>query len=364
MAYTYDDFTKAASSAGVLNSFDANDLDYAKKYPEFGLSMVSLKRDLGNAKTDEQKLLASEAMNQLRKNYGSYWTGGQGNRSYAASYGSKINDTMKQINNYGDFKYDPGSDPLYSDYKKAYLREGDRAAANALAQSAAATGGRASSYANAAAQQAANYYAAKVADAIPTLRAQALDEYNNGLNILRSNLNMYQGQDDSDYKRYLDMINAEYQKERDAVADAQQELANAMQVYQVTGKITGPLKDLIGAAVKENTGSSGGGGGGGGGTATKVKTTGTPASTGGTQNATQKLAAAIDKTLAKTDGKVSNPVASSAYDLTRATVANAAQNAAKASQPLYEYTNGRTATRVTTNSNWAGNKPASAYAKK
>ena len=270
MAYTFDDFTKAATSAGVLDSFDANDLDYAKKYPEFGLSMVSLKRDLGNAKTDEQKLLASEAMNQLRKNYGSYWTGDSGNRSYAASYGSKINDTMKRINDYGDFKYDPGTDPLYSDYKKAYLREGERAAANALAQSAAATGGIPSSYAQTAAQQAANYYAARVADAIPTLRAQALDEWNNGLNVLRGNLSMYQGQDDSDYKRYLDMINAEYQKERDAVADAQQEYANALQLYQLTGQITGPLKDLLASAVKESTGGGGGYYGGGGTTPQKT----------------------------------------------------------------------------------------------
>lgn len=279
MAYTYDDFTTAATNAGVLDSFDQNDLDYAKKYPEFGLSMVSLKRDLGSATTDEQKLLATEAMNQLRKNYGSYWTGENGNRSYAASYGSKINDTMGKIDNYGDFKYDPASDPLYSDYKKSYLREGSRAAANALAQSAAATGGMPSSYAELAAQQAANYYAGKLADAIPTLRAQALDEWNNGLNVLRGNLSMYQGQDDSDYKRYLDMINAEYQRERDAVADAQQELANALQIYELTGKVTGPLKDLIGSAPKASGGGgggggySGGGGSSGGGSTAKVTTT-------------------------------------------------------------------------------------------
>lgn len=326
MAYTYDDFTKAATSAGVLDSFDQNDLDYAKKYPEFGLSMVSLKRDLSNAKTDEQKLLASEAINQLRKNYGSYWTGDAGNRSYAASYGSKINDTMKQIDNYGNFTYDPSTDPLYSDYKKAYLREGERAAANALAQSSAATGGVPSSYAQTAAQQAANYYAGKVADAIPTLREQALNEWNNGLNVLRSNLSMYQGQDDSDYKRYLDMINAEYQKERDAVADAQQELANALQIYQMTGKVTGPLKDLLAAAVSSGGGSSGGGGYSGGGGTTKKTTT--PASSVSTKTASQALADTVAKTVAATGGTVQNPIASSVYDLTRTTVANAAKNAA------------------------------------
>ena len=277
MAYTYEDFTTAAKNAGLMDSFDQNDLDYAKKYPEFGLSMVSLKRDLGSAQTDEQKLLATEAMNQLRKNYGSYWTGNAGNRSYATSYGSKITGLQDQIDNYGPFSYDPSTDPLYADYKKAYLREGQRAAANALGQAAASTGGIPSSYATQAAQQAANYYAGKVADQIPTLRAQALEEYNNDLNRLRNNLSMYQGQDNTDYSRYLDMLNAEYQRDRDAVADAQQEFNNAMAIYEATGKITGPLKDLFGKAAASSGGGGGGGGGGyyGGGGGSTTSSTGT-----------------------------------------------------------------------------------------
>lgn len=312
MAYTYNDFTKAATDAGVLSRFDQNDLDYAKKYPEFGLSMVSLQRDLGNAKTNEQKLLATEAMNQLRKNYGSYWTGESGNRSYATSYGSKINDAMEKVNNYGPFKYsgqddykklldsvvnrgsfsyDPETDELFDSYRKTYLREGDRAAANALAQAASATGGMASSYANTAAQQAANYYAGQLADMIPQLRTQRYgewqDEYANMLQALgamdtdrgteykvytdtygrlQDALKNLQTQDESDYKRYLDMLNAEYQRDRDAVADAQQEWNNAWAIYEKTGQITGPLKDVMGAqAAAAASGGSGGGGGGGSG---------------------------------------------------------------------------------------------------
>jgi len=200
MAYTYDDFTKAANSAGVMDSFDYNDLTLAQKYPEYGLSLVTLKRDLGNAKTNEQQLLVNEAINQLRKNYGSYWTGDQGDRTYATSYGSKINGLQSKIDNYGDFtydkegdyqglldkianqeefSYDPDTDPIYSSYRKAYLREGDRATANAMAKAAAATGGRQSSWSDYVGQQAGNYYAAQLADKIPELRAQRLSEYNN-----------------------------------------------------------------------------------------------------------------------------------------------------------------------------------------
>lgn len=308
MAYTYNDFVTAATNAGMMDQFDTNDIDMAKKYPEYGLSMVSLKRDLGNAKTNEQQLLANEAINQLRKNYGSYWTGDSGNRTYAASYGSKISDTMDRIKNYGDFKYssqdqykklldqaanreefswNPEKDELFSDYKKTYLREGDRAAADALAQAASATGGNISSFAQQAAQQGANYWAGKLADAIPALRAQRFGEYTDNFNMLLNSIGQmsadrdneyrvwgdklaqlqqvltnYQNQDKSDYARYLDMVNAEYQRERDAVADAEKELQNALTIYQLTGQATGALKDMLAAA---GLGTAAGGGSSGGG---------------------------------------------------------------------------------------------------
>ena len=359
--YTYDDFTRAADAAGLTGSFDASDLTTAQKFPEYGLSLVSLKRDLGNAQTAEQRLLATEAMNQLRKNYGSYGVGEGSNRSYATSFGSRINQQMEDIGNYapyssaygdqiskaledignyGDFtysqdsaykdvldkiinqqsfSYDPSTDPIFSSYKKAYNREGDRAAANALAAAASATGGRASSYANMAAQQANNYYAGKLADVIPTLRSQALTEYNNQydqllrqmnamasdrgneyqqyldrltqmqqqlqalqgqdateygrytdqLGQMQQDLENLRAQDATDYSRYLDELNAAYQRERDEAADKQNDFDNSLKVFQATGQITGPLADYLGggstyaAAAATYTGGSGGYGGGG-----------------------------------------------------------------------------------------------------
>lgn len=356
----YDDFVAAARNAGLYNSFDQNDLDFAKKYPEYGMSLINLMGDLGKAQTNEQRLLATEAINQLRKNYGSYWTGDKGNRSYATSYGSKIGSALDEIGNYDPFEYsrageyddmltrlngydpfqysgktayqdllnqvtgfnyDPDTDPLFSAYRKQYSREGDRASANALAQAAAATGGRPSSYATTAAAQAGNYYAGQLADRIPELAKQRLDTllqglgamdtqrnqeyqeysdaytrllndlaamdtqrnqefevYNNRYDQLNQNLRNLQGQDEIDYKRYLDMLNAEYQRDRDAVADAQQEWNNAWAIYQQTGKITGPLKNVIKepkTAASSGTGGGGssGGGGGSGGSASSKKTT-------------------------------------------------------------------------------------------
>ena len=78
MPYSYDDFLSAATSSGLLGEFSQADLETAKKYPEFGLSILSLKRDYHDAATDEQKLLANEAANQLRSSYGNYMGGSDG----------------------------------------------------------------------------------------------------------------------------------------------------------------------------------------------------------------------------------------------------------------------------------------------
>ena len=61
MPYSYNDFLNAATSSGLLGEFSQADLETAQRYPEFGLSILSLKRDYHDAATDEQKLLANEA---------------------------------------------------------------------------------------------------------------------------------------------------------------------------------------------------------------------------------------------------------------------------------------------------------------
>ena len=67
MAYTYDDFVKAANQSGLMGQFSQDDLNLAQKYPEFGLSVLSLKKDYNNATTAEQRLLANQAANELAR---------------------------------------------------------------------------------------------------------------------------------------------------------------------------------------------------------------------------------------------------------------------------------------------------------
>ena len=314
MAYTYDDFVKAANQAGVMDRFSQSDLTTAQKNPEYGLSMVGLMQDISKATTAEQRLLANEAANQMRKNYGVYGTGKVGDAySYASSYGSTIDDLMGQIKDYGSFdyanqdayqqlldsvanptpfSYDYSKDPSYSAYKKAYLREGDRASANALAQASAASGGRTSSYAMTAANQAGNYYAGQLGDMIPTLEQNAysryLGDFNNRLsglsalqsdrsfnyekwmneyNMLQNSLGNYQGQDATDYQRYLDAYNQAYQAEQDKLAKAQQqyenqqaakqlEYENALALYRAMGYATPEVAKILGISAGTGTGGT------------------------------------------------------------------------------------------------------------
>lgn len=236
MAYTYDDFVNAANQSGLMGQFSQDDLNLAQKYPEFGLSVLSLKKDYNNATTAEQRLLANQAANELRKSYGNYSGGADGgsfrlesklNRraddlldrlgsfgsfsydeapTYENAFAQQQKDLLDRILNREDFAWSKETDPQWSSYKKSYLREGDRATANALAQASAASGGRPSSYAVNAATQAGDYYATKLNDMIPTLYQQAYERYLDEYNMKLKDLNAVNQQEQLDYAKYLDRL--------------------------------------------------------------------------------------------------------------------------------------------------------------
>lgn len=252
MAYTYDDFVKAAQDAGVYAGMNESDLSTAKNNPEFGLSMVSLQKDLNAATTPEQKMLATEAANQLRKTYGGYTLSDTGEKSFAGNYGPAVKAQLEKVTNPTPFSYNPDEDQMLSQYRKTYLREGERASENALGQAAALTQGRPSSYAVSAANQAGNYYAAQLADAIPQMEQNAYNRYLAGLQQDAATLEALRGQDETEYQRYLKGIDIQ-----------NQELSQAMSLYQLLGK-KAPEWALaqLGMLPTETkkSGSSGGGG--------------------------------------------------------------------------------------------------------
>ena len=256
MAYTYEDFERAANEAGLMGQFSQYDLDLARAHPEAGLSILSLKKDYAGAKTAEQRALINEAANQVRSSYANYTGGTDGNQYYATGIAGTVggtqvaatpqqqkNDqTIARIGSFAPFEYEaaptyenkyesaqkkaldavierpdfawsPETDPTWSSYKKSYLREGERAQANALAQASAGTGGRASTAAITAAGQAGDYYAAKLNDMIPTLYKEAFDRYLKDYDMRLSDLGAINSQEQLDYQKYLDQL-GQYNKDR------------------------------------------------------------------------------------------------------------------------------------------------------
>lgn len=124
------------------------------------------------------------------------------------------------------FRYNPKSDPVMRAYTQAYRREGERATANALAQTAAATGGVPSSYAVGAAQQAGAYYASQLADKFPELEQQAYNRYLNERAATIQGLEAL-GADRADaYNKYLkeqEMTLLKQQQEQELAALKQQQ---------------------------------------------------------------------------------------------------------------------------------------------
>ena len=251
--YTYDEFQSALNASGLAGQFSAADMKLAQTNPDAGMSILQYKLDYKNATTDEARALANLGAESVRSGYGEYTAGSDGSGfyvnqlspgsfnagtapTYTNNYAGEIADLYDQQKNYGsfeygipqpeytnryddtiqdllgqivnreDFSYDPEKDPLYGQYRKQYAREGQRATADALGAAAAASGGIASSYANTAAAQAGNYYAAQMTDKIPELYQLAYNKYLSDYNMKLSDLGAVQGAEQSDYDKFLNEL--------------------------------------------------------------------------------------------------------------------------------------------------------------
>lgn len=94
------------------------------------------------------------------------------------------------------FAYDPGTDAVYKAYREQYMRDGQAAMRDTVAEASGLTGGYASTYAQTAGQRQYGEYLKKLNDVLPALYAQAydrwsdeggqlLDRYNAALNAER-----------------------------------------------------------------------------------------------------------------------------------------------------------------------------------
>lgn len=238
MAYTYEDFVNAATSAGMMERFDETDLQTAQKSPEYGLSLLSLMGDMDNAKTEEQRLLANEAAKQLRTSYGTLQKDPAG---FVYSKQDQYNQLLDKVTNPEKFRYDVESDPVYGALKKVYLEGGEKATRDTLAKASAATGGQANSYAIAAAQQAGAEYAGALAKEILGLHGDAYNKFLAQLSADQAALSQLQGDREAERIQH------------------QQAYQNALGLYKLLGYATPEIAKILGLPESQVKGSQMGG---------------------------------------------------------------------------------------------------------
>ena len=133
---------------------------------------------------------------------------------YESDYAAQIARLLEEMEGREAFAYDYNDDPVYRQYRDAYMREGEKAMRDAMGSAAALTGGYGSSYATTAGQQAYQEYLGALNDKIPQLTQTAYDRYREGEQALYDKLDLYAGLDERGYSRYRDGV-ADWEAERD-----------------------------------------------------------------------------------------------------------------------------------------------------
>ena len=160
---------------------------------------------------------------------------------FSSAYTDKANAALAEIENMGEFKYNPATDIGYQAARKQYTAGGKQAMKDTLGTATELTGGYDNSYAQAAAQQTFNNYMAELANMMPQFENQAYGRYQDQKNqkidyygIMENarqraynehmdEVNRYNAEADRLYGLYSDAYNADYGAYQDAVANDQWE---------------------------------------------------------------------------------------------------------------------------------------------
>ena len=136
---------------------------------------------------------------------------------YQSQWQEQINQILQQITNREKFSYNLNEDAMYQQYADQYVQQGKLAMMDAMGQAQAMTGGYGNSWAQSAGQQAYQAYLQKLNEVVPELYGMALDQYNQEGQNLLNQFAILGDQEDKDYGRYMDNMNA-WLAERDYLA--------------------------------------------------------------------------------------------------------------------------------------------------
>lgn len=124
--------------------------------------------------------------------------------AYQSPYAAAMQQTMNGLLNPTPFKYDVNADGLYQQIKDNYVKQGRQAMMDTQGQSAALTGGYGNSYGAMAGQQAYQESLGNLAGMIPELQQIAWQQYQQGQDDQRNNLEAMSKLDAQEYARWSD----------------------------------------------------------------------------------------------------------------------------------------------------------------
>lgn len=132
---------------------------------------------------------------------------------YQSALQSDIRNAMEAYLNRDRFSYDMNADPLYNQYKDAFIQQGQMAMMDTMGQAAALTGGYGSSYASIAGNQAYQQSLQKLNDIVPELQQNAYEMYRQEGQDMLNRYSLLADQESQEYARYRDSL-ADWNAER------------------------------------------------------------------------------------------------------------------------------------------------------
>lgn len=216
--YANDAFLNAMyANNQTLSSFNDKDIELAAANPDYGVSLVTLRNQWRNAKTDEEKQNIHNQTNALRSSYGNYTALGNGSQ-YVIDSKEDIDakNYLDKVMHPEEFNFNEwmrnGGDQMWN----AYVQQANLGLKGNVAKYAGQNGGGYASNGMAAAQ---GQYDADLANFIPTVYNQAYSEHlqklqNNvtALNAIRDQQNYEAQKADTAYQRAWNESNRDYER--------------------------------------------------------------------------------------------------------------------------------------------------------
>lgn len=246
MAKTFDELMEMYGH----NRIGEADLALGRDNPGALEQILQERQNWANATTQEAKNAAHNRAENIRKAYGQYSGGQEGmdgqysptyvkpspaaqndnvtalyekyNNLYGKQnaptwtpqYQEQISQILGDITNRDPFEYKMTEDPLYQQYRDQYIREGQRAMKDTMAQTAMMSGGYANTAGAIAAQQGYENYLAQLNDRAPQLEQQAYGKYVDNLADMYNQLGAYQSEENRLYGQYMDAL-GQFNTDRD-----------------------------------------------------------------------------------------------------------------------------------------------------